>query len=298
MNPRKPLAVAAAILGAVAGAGVLQGIAQVITAPAGAACIATAGESCSGAAALSNGGSAQGTVAVSKGGSAEGIFAAAVNGTACGDTWWAGPSAAIAIGGSGAYDCGGWTQLAIATQGSSDACDEGPLLFPSTWVAVAVNLTGSAEAYCPNQGYYPIDGVAVAPLGSATTDCYDDGVAISVVGPASGANCLPGAWSAAVSGTNTAWGSQLAASGTNSATAAHSTTPDTQFHSLAVSGTGDATAGMVAVSATGSTYACGGPVTVSESVGGDVGTGSEAGSCSGGVPLPGGGAQTQGTSVH
>jgi len=272
---KKGLLALAAIGGAAGGAGLIQGMAQVISAPAGAACVATAGDTCTSDVAVSSGGSATGAVAMTYGGSASaGIAAVAVDGTACAGSA-SGVTVAAAVGGSGAYTCPNWFDtLAVGTQGTSQACSQGAVIWPAAWWAVAVNLTGSASVTCTWPTAYGGGGAAVAPLGSATI--CGTGAAVSVKGQST-ASCS--AASAAVSAVNTASAGGAALSGTSSATG-------TNTDSAAVSGTGDATAGVAAVSVEGNAYACGGPVTFSESVTGNVTHPNNQPGCPGSIPLP------------
>jgi len=288
MRLRKKLgATAAALVGGCFGAGLMPGAAQVITVKDPGVfpgltyvCIATAGESCaSDELAVSNGGNAQGPEAVSNGGSATGgELALAVNGSACaGDD--AGGSTAIAVGGSGAYTCPYWFEtLAFGTQGSSQACSQGALIWPSAWFSVAVNLTGSASVYCSWPDSWGGYGAAVAPMGSATL--CGMGAAVSIVGPAS-ASC---GTAGAISGTNAASGTNLAITGgqdsTDSATA-------TDPNSVAIAGgKGNANGGTVAVSMEGNARACGGALTIAFVPGQIANQGGSASVCNGSLPVP------------
>lgn len=287
---KKRLLALAAAGAAAAGAGVIQGMAQVITVTDPGvfpgltyACVATAGESCSSdEVAVSNGGNAQGPDAISNGGSAQGgELALAVNGPACGEGI-AGGNAVISVGGSGASNCPYWSDgVALATQGNSQACTDGNLFGPWAWWSVAVNLTGNAAVYC-NWGSPDGNGgigAAVAPLGTATM--CGIGVAVSVTGAANG-GCTQD--TAGVSGLGAASGGAAAVSGGSDSTdTATASDPD----SVAVAGgKGDANAGMAAISMEGNARACGGAVTIAFVPGQVANQGGSASVCPGTLPVP------------
>jgi hypothetical protein len=258
----------------------LQVAAQVISDPSGATCIATAGETCSaGTLAVSNGGAAAAPFAVGK--SATGWWlGVAYGGNACNDTDptypcypYAETGVAIANGG----DAHGMS--AVSTTGCADAGgQQNPLgssyIFDETRVHVGMSGTGctyggdagvsgtgdAAASWVAVSGTSTAHGALGVGGGGASTSC--GGIApafeIGVLGSATASQdphsgpCSSGA----VAGNGSATGSLITVAGTG----------DANGGLIAVSGNGNATSSDVAISGTKDAYACGGPVTFSESV--------------------------------
>jgi hypothetical protein len=286
---------------AVASVTTVQVVAQVITDPLGATCIATAGETCTaGTLAVSYAGAAAAPFAVGK--SATGWWlGVAYGGNACNDTVPAYPcypydetGVAIANGG----DAHGMS--AVSTTGCADAGGQTSPLGSSyvlQYTRVHLGLSGTGCTYGGDAGvsgtgdaaasWVAVSGTSTAHGalgvggGGASTSCGGivPALEIGVLGSATASQdpqsgpCASGAVAGngsatgsliTVAGTGDANGGLVAVSGGGPGTSATTPSgPTSGSNSIAISPFGNAYAGEVALSVTGTTYACGGPEPIS-----------------------------------